>query len=125
MATKIERSLVCDLTGEPADETIEFGLAGKAYTVDLTKHHADGLREILADYIKVAQPAGKLTTSNGSKQRAARPGSNREQLAAVRQWGRNNGFDVNDRGRISAALQQAFDAAHAAPATPEPQPAWA
>jgi glucuronate isomerase len=124
MATKVERTTICDLTGEPADETLDFGLAGKAYTIDLTKHHADGLREILADYIKVAQPAGKLATasSNGGKARAARPGSNREQLSAVREWGRNNGFDVNDRGRISAALQQAFDAAHA---PQQAAPAWA
>lgn len=125
MATKIERSLVCDLTGEPADETVDFGLAGKAYTVDLTRHHADALREILADYVRVAQPAGKLATSNGSKQRAVRPGSNREQTQAIRDWARSQGMTVSDRGRISAEVKAKFDAAHAPAATPEPQPAWA
>jgi hypothetical protein len=126
VATKVERTLVCDLTGEPADETIDFGLAGKAFTVDLTKHHADALREILADYIKVAQPAGKLATtnSNGSKPRAASPGSNREHLAAVRAWLRQQGHQVQDRGRIAANLMAEFDAAHT-PTTSERQPAWA
>jgi hypothetical protein len=115
---------VCDLTGEPADETVDFGLSGKAYTIDLTKNHADGLREILADYIKVAQPAGKLaTSSNGSKPRAAKPGSNREHLAAVRSWLRQQGHDVKDRGRLPADLVAKFDEAHAS----QPQqaaPSW-
>ena len=124
MATKVETSLVCDLTGEPAEETVEFGLAGKAYTIDLTKHHADGLREILADYIKVAQPAGKLATSGGSKQRAARPGSNREHSQAVREWARAQGMTVSDRGRISTEVQAQFDAAHAGTAVPAREMAW-
>jgi nucleoid-associated protein Lsr2 len=125
MATKTIVERVCDLTGAPADETLDFGLQGKAYTIDLTQHHADALKEILADYIKVAQPAGKLAmSSNGSKPRAAKPGSNREHLAAVRAWLRQNGHDVKDRGRLPADLVAKFDAAHAS----QPQqaaPSWA
>lgn len=125
MATKTIVERVCDLTGAPADETLDFGLQGKAYTIDLTQHHADALKEILADYIKVAQPAGKLaTTSNGHKPRAAKPGSNREHTQAVRDWARTQGMAVSDRGRISAQVQEAFDAAH----TTQPQqaaPSWA
>lgn len=136
MATKVERTVVCDLTGEPADETVEFGLADKAYRIDLTKNHADGLREILADYIKVAQPIGKLNVAgNGHKARSsgAKPGSNREHLAAVRAWLRQQGYSVQDRGRIAADLMAKFDAAHQpsgteqAPDQPavEPHRAWA
>lgn len=123
MARKTIVELVDDLDGSAADETVRFGLDGKELEIDLSANHAGVLRDILSDYVA----AGRKATSAGfaKSQRAPKVGSNREQLAAVRAWGRNNGFDVNDRGRVSAALQQAFDAAHAAPATPEPQPAWA
>jgi hypothetical protein len=30
----------------------------------------------------------------------------------VRDWAKSNGHQVSDRGRISAAVQQAYDAAH-------------
>jgi hypothetical protein len=33
-------------------------------------------------------------------------------LAAVREWAKRNGYQVNDRGRISATVQAAYDAAH-------------
>jgi Lsr2 len=125
VATKVERTLVCDLTGAPADETLDFALQGRAYTIDLTQHHADALKEILADYIKVAQPAGKLATaSNGFKPRAAKPGSNREHLAAVRAWLRQQGHDVKDRGRLPADLMAKFDAAHTGQ-TQQAAPSWA
>lgn len=116
---KVIRELVCDLTGEPADETLEFGLAGKAYEVDLTKHHADLLRETLADYVNVARPLGKLTASGSKRHRASSNGAgqSREHNQAIRDWARQQGLQVSERGRISADVQQQFDAAHAA--TPE------
>src|SRR4051794_13480730 len=45
--------------------------------------------------------------------------------ADVRAWARSNGHTVSDRGRIPAAVQAAYDAAHAAPATPPAPPAEA
>jgi hypothetical protein len=132
MAQKVIRETICDLTGEPADETVEFGLADKVYRIDLTKNHADGLREILADYIRVAQPIGKLNVASGSgyKARATSGGvrADREQLRAIREWAKGQGLSVSDRGRISSEIRAKFDAAHAdGSQTPahEPHRAWA
>ena len=36
----------------------------------------------------------------------------RPATGTVRDWARENGFTVADRGRIPAAAQQAYDAAH-------------
>jgi nucleoid-associated protein Lsr2 len=41
----------------------------------------------------------------------SRRASSRRDLGAVRAWAKSNGHEVSDRGRISAAVQQAYDAA--------------
>ncbi|WP_442973052.1 Lsr2 family DNA-binding protein [Rhodococcus sp. NBC_00294] len=35
-----------------------------------------------------------------------------EQTRAIREWANANGYEVSDRGRIPAAVVEAFDAAH-------------
>jgi hypothetical protein len=37
--------------------------------------------------------------------------SNRDETAAIREWARANGHKVNDRGRISKAVIEAYQAA--------------
>ena len=36
----------------------------------------------------------------------------REQTAAIREWARANGHEVSERGRLSASVLAAFEAAH-------------
>ena len=43
------------------------------------------------------------------KRLCRRPG---DQVQAVRDWARQNGYTVSDRGRIAKSIQDAFDAAH-------------
>ena len=48
MAQIREIRLVDDLDGETADETVEFGIDGKSYEIDLSKENAGRLRDALA-----------------------------------------------------------------------------
>ncbi len=114
MATQTKIELICDLTGDPADETVEFGLAGKVYELDLTKQHAAALKEILEDYVKVARPVGKLSTSAGLKRGSGSTSTqaNRDQTAAIRRWAREAGKSVSDRGRIPLEIKNEFEQAH-------------
>jgi hypothetical protein len=70
----------------------------KPYLAKATKQSARGPRSGGAR--RTGSPAG------------SRRGSTRRDLAAVRAWAKSNGHHVSDRGRISAAVQQAYDAAH-------------
>ena len=122
MASVTETKLVCDISGEKADETITFGLDGTVYDIDLTRDLAGELRDELARYLAKARRTGKL----GAAAVARKPGrsagaestgaaiarAGREQTQAVREWARNHGLTVSDRGRISAQVQTAFDEAH-------------
>jgi hypothetical protein len=40
------------------------------------------------------------------------PVSGRDQVQAVRDWARQNGYTVSARGRIPKSIQDAFAAAH-------------
>jgi len=60
VATKTQVIFIDDLTGEQlADgQTVEFGIDGERYTIDLTNEHADELREALARYVEAARKTG-------------------------------------------------------------------
>lgn len=48
MARKVETTLVDDMTGDAADETVSFGLDGVEFEIDLSENNAGILRGILA-----------------------------------------------------------------------------
>jgi hypothetical protein len=110
MATRTEVQLIDDLDQEsPADETVRFALDGKDYEIDLNKYHAQALRENLADFVARARRANRQIKTAVAARRNS--GSNREELAAIRQWANENGLKVANRGRIPASVVDAYHAA--------------
>lgn len=59
MATNTTVETIDDLTGETGASTVQFGLDGKQYEVDLTESNAAALRSQLAPYANVARQVGK------------------------------------------------------------------
>lgn len=111
MAQRVQVILIDDLSGGEATETVEFALDGVTYEVDLSDSNAAKLREDFAQWIGVARRSGgRRQTRRGG--RGGGSGASREELARVREWGRENGFQVSDRGRVSRELQDAYAAAH-------------
>ena len=109
MAKQIVTLLTDDLDGSEANSTIEFGLDGVNYTIDLSDKNADKLRQALEPYLKVAARAGRSTTGRISARSAAPASrSNRDQNQAIREWAGKNGYEVSERGRIPSAVVEAF-----------------
>lgn len=106
MAQKIHVVLIDDLDQSEADETVSFGLDGSTYEIDLSEGNAASLREALAPY--VAQGRRLNGGKRGRKSVTSVGPSARE----LRDWARSNGFEVSERGRVSAEIRQAFEAAH-------------
>jgi hypothetical protein len=108
MAQKVTVSLVDDLSGAQADETVEFGLDGKNYVIDLSTTNAEKLRTALADFVAAARrPGGGRRKAAGAV--ATRPSAvDREQNQAIREWARKKGMEVSDRGRIPADVLEAY-----------------
>jgi hypothetical protein len=111
MAQIREVRLVDDLDGEQADETVEFGIDGRNYEIDLSKENAGKLRDALADFVASARRAGGVAGRRRSAVAAApvrRPSIDREQNQAIREWARKRGMKVSDRGRIPAEVLEAY-----------------
>jgi|ERR1035437_2356794 Lsr2 len=109
MSQKVTVTFVDDIDDElVADETVEFSVDGVGYAIDLSAGNAQKLRNDFAMWIAHARKEG------GRKQRArgpagkARASVDREQSAAIRDWARRSGHDVSDRGRIPAAIIEAY-----------------
>ncbi|MEU1402674.1 Lsr2 family protein [Streptomyces sp. NPDC005728] len=110
MAQKVQVLLVDDLDGGEADETVTFALDGKTYEIDLTTTNADKLRGLLDPYVKGGRRTGGRASGGRGKARAASGGS--QDTAQIRAWAKDNGFEVNDRGRVPASIREAYEKAN-------------
>jgi hypothetical protein len=115
MAQKVHIILEDDLDGSEATETVSFGLDGTNYEIDLNDENATALREALATYVghgrKVSgsRRGGARRSSGGSTASASNDGASAKE---IREWARDNGHEVPERGRIPGEVREAFEAAH-------------
>lgn len=110
MAQRTVVELIDDIDGGTADESVTFGLDGVEYTIDLSDSNADRLRKALEEYIDHARRVGGRKQRGSSKVVAA-GGGDKAQNQAIREWARNHGHQVSDRGRIPQELVVKFQAA--------------
>jgi Lsr2 len=110
VAQKTVVTLVDDLDGGEADETVSFGLDGTSYEIDLSTSNAGKLRDALATYVGSARRSGRSSGGGGGRGRARRTGGN---SAAIRAWAREQGLNVNERGRIPGDIVTQYEKAHA------------
>ncbi|WP_282777457.1 Lsr2 family protein [Nocardia sp. CC201C] len=110
MARKVIVEMVDDYDGKSkAEETVNFALDGVAYEIDLSVLNAAKMRGVLEQWTPHARKVGRAPRGkNGSK---ARPAVDREQTQAIRDWARKNGYEVSNRGRVSAEVIEAYNKA--------------
>ena len=109
MAQKVNIVLVDDLDGSEATETVSFGLDGASYEIDLNDANAAALREAMSGYVGHAR---KVTGGGRRARKSSGATSSASNTKDVREWAKAQGMEVSERGRISADVQQAYDAAH-------------
>ncbi|MFP5219667.1 MAG: histone-like nucleoid-structuring protein Lsr2 [Actinomycetes bacterium] len=120
MAQKVQVLLVCDLHDDEVEgsETVAFGLDGSTYEIDVCEEHAAELRDAFAPYVGAARRAGRGAVAPAQRRggrgagRAGGGAGDKQRVQDIREWARANGFKVSDRGRLSAAVIEAYDAAH-------------
>jgi hypothetical protein len=108
MASVTQVRLVDDLDGGEADESVAFSLNGKNFEIDLSAKRAAELRDILAPYVGAARRAGGGATVRRQRGTAA-SSARREDTSAIREWAVAHGHQVSGRGRISAAVIEAYE----------------
>jgi hypothetical protein len=107
MASKTIVEVVDDLDGSKAEETIRFALDGSDYEIDLSGAHSKKLRDALQPYLK----AGRRVGGKRSGRRSSAP-TDAKQSKAIRDWAKQHGMQVSERGRVSAQVQKAYNEAH-------------
>lgn len=120
MAQQVIVSLVDDIDGTEHEDvaTYEFGLDGVTYEIDLSLENHEKLANLLAEYVASARRTGgrrrplKVAshTSNGD----GVSGELDMSAGAIREWARDKGVPLSDRGRIPQAVKDDYVAAHAA-----------
>jgi hypothetical protein len=103
---QVEVQLEDDLTGGPADETVQFGLDGRTFEIDLNKRHAAEFRQRLAPFVQRARPV------RPRRSRAmARTAASRERSREIRAWAEQHGFVVAQHGRLPQDVIEQYDRA--------------
>lgn len=110
MARQTIIELSDDLDGSEAVETIAFAFRGTNYEIDLNAKNAAAFDKAVAKYVDAAhrvsagRPRGR---TRGGRRSASRP---TDDVSAIREWARANGYQVSTRGRISAEIRDAYAA---------------
>ncbi len=112
VAQKVQVLLVDDITGGEADETVTFALDGATYEIDLTTENADKLRTLLAEYVDAGRKTGGRASRGRARAARSSGGSSSQDTAKIRAWAKDNGYDVNDRGRVPGTVREAYEQAH-------------
>ena len=110
MAQKVQVMLLCDLDdgNVDAEETLQFSLGSTAYEVDVCAKHAQQIRDDLQPFIAQA----RKTSAASAGRRRARTAGSRQETASIRSWAKDQGIQVNERGRIAASVVKEYEAAH-------------
>lgn len=114
MARKIVHQLIDDLDDTLIEigsgETVRFSLDGSAYEIDLTTENAAVLRAAFEPYVAAARSVSSARSGASAGRKRRRPGQ--PDYSTIRAWAAENGYKVSERGRVPAAILDAYDAAH-------------
>lgn len=127
MARTTKTIYTCDLhDGDEVTEEVaevSFAFDGSTYEIDLCTDHRNEMEEAFATYVGAARRGNRTGSSaarrttrttgggggGGSRSGAA---SDREQVQRIREWARENGHKVSERGRLSSSVLEGYRAAH-------------
>ena len=116
MAQQTTVTFIDDLDGSDAVGTVTFSLDNRSYEIDLSDENTDKLHDALAPFIEHGRKAGGRSGGRGrTRGQAAMTDtparSKREETHAIREWARQNGHQLSDRGRIPKSVIEAYQAA--------------
>jgi hypothetical protein len=99
MAQQIQTLFIDDIDGGEAAGTVRFALDGVEYEIDLSIEHTDELHTAVGKYIDHARKVGG--TRRGTR---GRRGASAIDTHKVREWAKEQGIEIKERGRIPANI---------------------
>ena len=111
MAREMKVVLTDDIDGSEAAETVRFGLDQGTYEIELSDENAEKMRAAFAPYIAKARRVA--ATQRAGRPRRSSGGQDGNLNAKIREWAKEQGKQVSERGRISQAIIDEYHEAHA------------
>jgi hypothetical protein len=111
MVSRTIVTLVDDLDGNEVGDngrTVGFSFDGVDYQIDLGAKNLGKLEKALDPFISAATRVGGRRAGS----RSTRSATSAADSQAIRQWARDSGYTIAERGRIPSAVIEAW---HAAP----------
>lgn len=109
MAQNVRIELIDDIDGSEGYETVNFDLDNVSYEIDLSETNASELRDVLAPYVEHGRRTGGRKQAARSRKTSGRKATtDRTRTRAIREWARQHGYDVSDRGRIPNDIVDAY-----------------
>lgn len=84
-------------------ETVEYTWKGAHYVIDLSRENADLFSQQMDEWIQYSHRVARHSNKFQPKK------SSRTDMAEIRAWARDNGYEVSDRGRIPRNVTAEFD----------------
>jgi len=114
MAKKTTVIVICDRhRGEvKATGTVDVAIDGQHQKLDLCGEHLTEFRRQMRPWLR--QSASRPRKASAPARKAAAKGAPRRRSASdaadIRAWAQQSGYDVPSRGRLPAALREAYNA---------------
>lgn len=117
MARKEIIQYIDDIDGTPLDaddvKVVRFGFQGRNYYLDLSADNAAKFEEMLEPYVAKAHPDQAATATRTTRRSSSAAGNKqRERNRIIRQWAKDQGLDVADRGALPRTIVEKYEAAH-------------
>jgi Lsr2 len=87
-------------------ETVRFGLDGHEYETELCTMHVRAFEKMTQEY----QTHARRQTSSRVHKETPRTPARRKRLGEIRAWARENGMEINNRGRIPDEVTRKYEA---------------
>ncbi|MEU0375229.1 Lsr2 family protein [Streptomyces sp. NPDC006283] len=109
MAQRRVTIFIDDVTGEETHEgqTHTFTLNGVEYEIDLSPDSYDQMLEAFGPYLKAGRKVGR----RGRKGRVAPSRIEGPSTPEIREWAKEQGIEVSERGRVSSKIRALYEAA--------------
>jgi nucleoid-associated protein Lsr2 len=112
VAQKVQTLFIDDIDGGEAEGTVRFALDGTEYEIDLNAQHTEELRSALGKYVTHARKVGAAARRGGrGAGRGGRGSGSTLNTTEIRNWAREQGYDIKDRGRVPADVVAKYQAA--------------
>lgn len=110
MGTRTQITHYDDLDGSvDGIRTVQLALDGQQVEIDLSEANYETLTKVLDPYLSAGR---KTTTTRSRRTQTTRSKPAATDTQSIREWAKASAMKVSDRGRVSAEIQAAYEAAH-------------